>query len=154
MKKWMLLPAGFLLVSFSYAQVKMPGIFGDHMVLQRSRPVPVWGWSSPNEKLIVKFKQQIKSATADRNGKWRVNLDPEPAGGPYDLVVQGNNSITFHDVLIGEVWLCSGQSNMEFALHSVRNAEAEILEANYPEIRHIKVPISVSGTPNEDIMPA
>ena len=76
-----------------YCQIKLPGIFGDHMVIQRSQPVPVWGWSSPNEKMIVHFNQQQKEAIADQNGKWRLNLDPEPAGGPFELNVQGKNSI-------------------------------------------------------------
>ena len=147
----MFLLASLLSAGFSYTQVKLPGIFGDHMVLQRSQPVPVWGWSAPNEKLVVKFNRQVKETKADRNGKWRINLDPEAAGGPYELSVQGKTSIVYHDVLVGEVWLCSGQSNMEFSLKSARNANAEIAEASYPEIRHIKIPNTVSEIPLEDI---
>jgi sialate O-acetylesterase len=142
------------LVFSGYCQVRLPGIFGDHMVIQRSQPVPVWGWSSPNEKLVVKFNQQTKETKADRNGKWRVTLDPEPAGGPFELSVFGRNSIVYHDVLVGEVWLCSGQSNMEFEVKFVRNADAEIMAANYPEIRHIKIITAVSSSPKEDIQPA
>src|SRR5450755_3415743 len=130
--------AGFLLVLSAFPQVKMPGIFGDHMVLQRDQPVSVWGWSTPNEKLIVKINQQVKETKADRTGNWRVTLDPQPAGGPYELSVQGKNHIIFSDVMLGEVWVCSGQSNMEFNVKSVRNAAAEINAASYPEIRHIK----------------
>ena len=124
------------------------------MVIQRSQPVPIWGWSSANEKLVVVFDRQQKEVTADRTGKWRINLDPEPAGGPYELSIKGINSITIHDVMVGEVWLCSGQSNMEFELKSARNADAEIMTANYPEIRQIKIPLSASGIPKEDIPPA
>jgi sialate O-acetylesterase len=145
---------GFLLAFSVNAQVKMSGIFGDHMVIQRSRPVPVWGWSSPNEKLFITFNQQKKEVTADRNGKWRINLDPEPAGGPFELKVEGSNKLIFHDVLVGEVWICSGQSNMEFELKSARNADNEIMNAGYPEIRHIKIPLTLSSTLKDDILPA
>ena len=82
------------------------------------------------------------------------NLDPESAGGPFELAIQGKNSIVIHDVLVGEVWLCSGQSNMEFQLKSVRNADSEISTAGYPEIRQIKIPLTVSSNPKEDIPPA
>jgi len=153
MKTSIMLLTGFLLAFSVSAQIKMPGIFGDHMVIQRGRPVPVWGWSSPNEKLVLTFNQQKKEITADRNGKWRVNLDPEPAGGPFELKVQDGNSLIFHDVMVGEVWVCSGQSNMEFELKSARNADNEIMNAGYPEIRHIKIPLTLSNTPKDDIPP-
>jgi len=154
MKILLLLVTGLHLTAFTYSQVKLPGIFGDHMVIQRDQTVPVWGWAAPNEKLIVKFRTQTKETTADRNGRWSIKLDPEPAGGPFDLTIQAGNGIIFHDVMVGEVWLCSGQSNMEFTLKSVRNADAEIESALYPEIRHIKIPIAVSGSPKDDIAPA
>ncbi|MDP4213308.1 MAG: sialate O-acetylesterase [Bacteroidota bacterium] len=141
-----------LLISFSgYSQVHLAKIFGDHMVLQRSQPVMIWGWSSPNEKITVRINDQVKEGKADKNGKWGVNLDPQPAGGPYDLTVAGKDSVVFHDVLIGEVWICSGQSNMEFELKSAMNAATEIKEADYPQIRQIKVPKTVSLVPKGDI---
>lgn len=124
------------------------------MVMQRNQPVPIWGWSSPNEKVTVNFNQQQKQAVADNSGKWRVNLDPEPAGGPFELVVQGKNSIIIHDVVVGEVWLCSGQSNMEFELKSAKDADAEIITSGLPDIRQIKIPLTVSSTAKEDIPPA
>jgi sialate O-acetylesterase len=154
MKIILLLLAGFLFTCPGYAQIKMPGIFGDHMVLQRDQPVKVWGWSSPNEKLTITINQQSKDAKADGNGKWRITLDPQPAGGPFILTVKGKNKITFQDVMVGEVWLCSGQSNMEFNLQSARNAAAEINSARYPEIRHIKIPNTVSELPMDDMAPA
>lgn len=150
----MLLLTGFLLVLNAFSQVKLAGIFGDHLVIQRSQSVPVWGWASTGESITVKFNQQQKETTADKNGKWRINLDPEPAGGPFELSVQGKSVIVLHDVLVGEVWLCSGQSNMEFQLKSARNAEAETGSANYPEIRQIKIPLAVASTPKADILPA
>ena len=150
----LLLLAGFLSVLAGNGQVKLPVIFGDHMVIQRDQPVSVWGWSSPNEKIVVKMNQQVKETKADQSGKWLIKLDPQPAGGPYDLTVEGKNRFILHDVQIGEVWICSGQSNMEFQLNQVRNATTEIKESNYPEIRQIKVALRVSDKPKEDIPPA
>ncbi len=135
------------------AQVRLAGIFGDHMVLQRSQPVPVWGWASPSEKVRVSMNGQNKEATADKNGRWKVTLDPQPAGGPFDLKVAGKDSLLLHDVLIGEVWLCSGQSNMEFQVRQAMHAADEIRSANYPQIRHIQIPKTTSFTPKEDIPP-
>jgi len=151
MKRILLLLAANLLAFSGFCQVKLPGFFGDHMVIQRNQPVPVWGWSAPNEEIVAKFNQQQKGTIADKNGRWRLELEPEPAGGPYELSIQGKTSIIIHDVLVGEVWLCSGQSNMEFELKSAKDADMEISLADYPEIRHIKIPLTVSGTPKEDI---
>jgi sialate O-acetylesterase len=151
MKIALLMLTGLLSANSIYTQVRLPGIFGDHMVIQRSQPIPVWGWSTPNDKVVVTFNHQTKETIADHNGNWRVNLDPELAGGPYDLNVQGRNNIKFYDVLVGEVWLCSGQSNMEFELKSALNKESEIQGAIYPEIRQIKIPTSVSTSPKDDI---
>ncbi|MFI5194557.1 MAG: sialate O-acetylesterase [Chitinophagales bacterium] len=134
-----------------YSQVRLAKIFGDHMVLQRSQPVLIWGWSSPNEKISVRMNKQVKEGKADKNGKWGVNLDPQPAGGPYDLTVAGKDSLVVHDVLVGEVWICSGQSNMEFELKSAMHADTEIREADYPQIRQIIIPKTVSLVPKEDI---
>lgn len=141
-------------VSTTMAQIRLPRIFGDHMVIQRNQTVPVWGWSSPDEKVTVRFNGRDKSVTADHKGNWRVTLDPQPEGGPYDFIVKGTNEIIFHDVLVGEVWVCSGQSNMEFELNSVVNAEAETQAADFPEIRQIRIPHEVSISPKDDILPA
>jgi len=154
MKRIFLLQTCSLLVLTGYCQIKLPGLFGDHMVIQRNQPIPVWGWSSPNEKITVNFNQQQKQAVADNSGKWSLNLDPEVAGGPFDLDIRGKNSIVIHDVLVGEVWLCSGQSNMEFQLKSAKDAESEINMASFPDIRQIKIPLTVSSTAKEDISPA
>jgi sialate O-acetylesterase len=154
MKSILILP--LLLISFieGFGQIKLPGIFGDHMVIQRNQRVPIWGWSSPGEKITVTFNLQTKETTANKNGKWILLLEPEPAGGPYELSIKGKNSLIIHDVLVGEVWICSGQSNMEFEVKFVRDAESEINSANFPEIRHIKIPLRVSSSPMEDIPPA
>lgn len=139
---------------FVQAQIKLPGIFGDHMVLQRDRPVAVWGWSGPGETIKVSFLQHTKQTKADQSGRWRVTLDPMPAGGPYEMSVKGRSTLILHDIMVGEVWICSGQSNMEFTLKLVQNAAAEMSMADYPQIRHIKIPNRVSEMPESDISPA
>src|SRR5688500_11328435 len=102
----------FLCARVARAGVKLPAIFGDHVVLQRDAKIPVWGTAEPDEKVTISAAGQSKTATADAKGKWRVVLDPIDAHEPIELAVSGKNSITFKDVLVGEVWLCSGQSNM------------------------------------------
>ncbi len=154
MKTRLIFIFSIFLISRASSQIKLPGIFGDHMVLQRNQPMPIWGWSSPNEKVTVHFNGQVKESNADARGSWRITLDPQPAGGPFDLTVMGGNQIIFHDVMVGEVWICSGQSNMEFELNSVVNADSEIQAADFPEIRHIKIPHEVSNSPKDDILPA
>lgn len=108
---WLVVVAGG--VAGARADVKLPNVFSDHLVLQRSQPVPVWGTAAAGEKVTVRFRDQEQSATAGADGKWLVKLAPLTAGGPDKLVVAGNNSITLDDVLVGEVWVGSGQSNMQ-----------------------------------------
>ena len=111
----------------------------------------MWGWADKGEKVTVVFKGQSKSAKTDNSGKWIVVLAPEPAGGPFQLIIKGKNSITLSDVLIGEVWVCSGQSNMEWTVRNSKNAEEEIRNGNYPQIRQFLVQKSVSLKPEEDV---
>src|SRR5690606_2974525 len=96
------------------ADVRLPQIFSDGMVLQRNQPIAVWGWADPGEQVKVNLNSQRQETTADADGKWKLTLSPEEAGGPFQLVVSGKNMLTLSDVLIGEVWICSGQSNMEW----------------------------------------
>lgn len=133
------------------ANVRLPKIFGDNMVLQRGQQIPVWGWADSKEKITIKFNKQTKTVVADKYGKWRINLDTEQAGGPFQLEVQGKNTITFVNVLVGDVWVCSGQSNMEWVLVNTDGADKEIANANFPEIRHIEVMKSVASQPQDDI---
>ncbi|MFB9110138.1 sialate O-acetylesterase [Flavobacterium gyeonganense] len=135
----------------SNANVKMPLIFSDGMVLQRDKQIPVWGFADANENIEIHFNKQIKKTTADKNGKWTVNLNAEKAGGPFELIIIGKNKITIKNVLVGEVWICSGQSNMEFQVFKTMNAEKEIADANYPMIRHFGVAQDLSGTPKDDL---
>jgi len=142
----------FLIISvLSNANVRMPLIFSDGMVLQRDKQIPIWGFADPNESVEIHFNKQIKKTQADKNGKWTVNLSPEKAGGPFELIIIGKNKITIKNVLVGEVWICSGQSNMEFQVYKTMNAEKEIADSNYPMIRHFGVAQDLSGTPKEDL---
>ena len=147
----------FLFISITlslFANVRLPKIFGDNMVLQRNKEIPVWGWADANEKITVQFNKQTKNVKAGKDGKWIVKLDNETAGGPYQLTITGKNTITFNNVMVGEVWICSGQSNMEFPIEGwgkVANYKEEEANANYPLIRQIKVPLTVSSTPKDDI---
>ena len=100
----------------TFADIRLPKIFGDHMVLQRDSPLPIWGWAEPGEQVIVEFLGQIDSTSANAQGEWKVELPPAQAGGPHVLTVTGTNSIKMQNVLVGEVWLCSGQSNMEMGV--------------------------------------
>jgi len=138
------------------ANVTLPGIFSDNMVLQRNTLIPVWGWANANEKVEVKFNNQTKTVKADKNGKWIVRLDAETAGGPYDLSINGKNTILIKNILVGEVWLCSGQSNMEMPIGKpkewgISNFEEVTAAANYPMIRQIKIVHTISSLPETDI---
>ena len=126
-----------LVVSLAaHGAIAMPTIFGDHMVLQQKQPIPVWGSAAPNEAITVTLGDRSVSAMADGGGKWRADLPAMKAGGPYTLVVKGtSDERRFSDVLVGEVWILGGQSNMEWTVERSANPEEEIANAKYPEIR-------------------
>src|SRR4051794_11436619 len=100
-------------------------LFTDHMVLQRGVRFPVWGWAAPGSRVTVEFRGKTDTATADAQGKWLARLGPFDAGGPFTLTVGGAQTVTLNDVLVGDVWLASGQSNMEMGVTQVNNAEDE-----------------------------
>ena len=130
----------------SEAAVKLAGIFSSDMVLQRGREIVFWGWADKGERVHVTFNQLTKKTKADASGKWKVVFPEMQAGGPYDLNVQGENIITLNNILIGDIWICSGQSNMGFALKNANDAEKEIAAANYPSIRLVTVPRTARQT--------
>lgn len=132
------------------AKVTLPKIFSDNMVLQRETAIPIWGWANPNEKIEVNFHKQTKTTIADSNGKWTLKLNPEKAGGAFTLTVKGENEIKITNVLVGEVWLCSGQSNMEWTVGISQNAEQELAAAENPNIRHIKIGRTINTIPQND----
>ncbi len=114
-------------------------IFGDHMVLQRGKPNPVWGWSEPGDTVRVQIGEHAATATAGANGKWVAKIDPPAVGGPYVVKISGKQTVELQDVLVGDVWICSGQSNMQFGLAQARNAAEEIKNANYPQMRFYNI---------------
>jgi sialate O-acetylesterase len=131
----------FILVTpLLIAEVQMPNIFGKHMVLQRDQLNPVWGKANPGERVIVRIDGQSHSTYAGPNGRWKVKLRSMPAGGPHVLEVVGDNELRFEDVMVGEVWVCSGQSNMQWPVSQSDGGDLEIPLANEPMIRMISVP--------------
>jgi sialate O-acetylesterase len=132
------------------ADVKLPSVFSTHMVLQRDSNVPIWGWAEPGATVNVSIAGQTKQAQAASDGRWQVRLDPMSAGGPFDLVVRERNTVTVRDVLVGEVWFASGQSNMVHLVCYVRNAAHEIATANDPQIRIFTAVGEPSQTPERD----
>lgn len=135
------------------AAPKMPAIFGDQMVLQQGRDVSIWGWAEAGEKIRVGFAGQEKRVVAGDDGDWRVTLDPlEASFQERDLVVEGDSEkVTLARVLVGEVWLCGGQSNMAMTLRSTVNRDLEIASADYTSIRFLRVPLTSRGAPQQDL---
>src|SRR5579875_2345253 len=128
------------------ADVRLPKVFSSHAVLQRDQPIHIWGWADPGETVLASLNGINRSTSANRLGRWDVYLAPQQAGGPYQLTVSGKNRIVLDDVLIGDVWFASGQSNMEMPLNGfpgsavVKNAAEEIAQANHPDIRLLFIP--------------
>ena len=141
----------FCLVQTVFAQISLPYSFSDNMVLQRGQKLPVWGFSSPNETIKVAFKKQLKETKANEKGEWMVYLNQEKAGGPYLLTVSGKNKITFKNVLIGDVWLASGQSNMEWNLAATEGYDNELNQTKFPLIRHIKINKKINSLPQNNV---
>ena len=140
-----------LLTGTLSAQVKLPPFFSNNMVLQQGIEIPVWGWASPGEKVKVSLEKNSVSVKSDRNGKWLVKLPPMSYGGPFRLTVTGKNQVTLTNILIGEVWVCSGQSNMEFNLINAKNAEAEVASSDFPQIRLFTVKKRIAQTAQDQI---
>jgi sialate O-acetylesterase len=132
------------------AELKMSPVFGDSMVVQRDKPIHIWGWTTAGTDVKVEMAGHSGSDKADAGGRFDVKLDPLPAGGPHQMVISADETKTFGDVLVGEVWVCSGQSNMAFAVASANDPDLESLSANYPNIRLISVPQVGSQTPLND----
>ena len=145
--------------SFAFAEIKLPRVFGSNMVLQRDMPAPIWGWAAANEEISITLSEQDGNAEvihtdtvkADAKGNWRVSLPATPAGGSYTLNIVGSNTVEITNILFGEVWVCSGQSNMQWAVNGSNDSEAEIAAAKYPNIRLFQIPNISSGLPNLDV---
>ena len=135
------------------ADITLPSIISDNMVLQQQSKVPIWGWAEPGEKVTVKTSWQNSRsyhAKADDNDKWTVKIDTPTAGGPYTINITGQNKISLNNILIGEVWICSGQSNMRWTVQNSDRPGAEIAAADYPNIRLFDVPMKAAGSPQQN----
>jgi sialate O-acetylesterase len=139
-----------LLSNWALAAVKPHALFTDGCVLQQGMPVPVWGWADDGEKVTVELQDQKVSATTT-GGKWMVKLKSLQAGGPFELKISGTNTVTIKNVLVGEVWLCSGQSNMEWRMSQTARAKEDIAAANYPKIRLFTVPRNPQDAPQTEV---
>jgi len=132
------------------ADVKLPTVISDNMVLQQGMEVPIWGTAESGEQVTVTLGEQKLNSIADSEGRWIIKLEPLDAGGPYEITVAGKNTIILHNVLVGEVWVCSGQSNMQWPVSMAANAEQEIAESDYPTVRLFTVKRTVSDQPQKD----
>jgi sialate O-acetylesterase len=137
-----------------WADPTLPTLFTDHMVLQQGRKIHVWGMADRGEKVTIRLAAHNSTTTADLKGNWSVDLPAMSAGGPFTLTIQGKREIIIKDVLIGEVWLASGQSNMTFSLDGAQNAATEVPKANYPQIRLFTVPKKIALAPQQNTLPA
>lgn len=152
MKRWIiLLVLGATAISV-YAQLKLPAIFSDNMVLQQKSESAVWGWANADEPIEVlgSWMNSPATAKAGADGKWQIKIKTPEAGGPFTLTVKGSNTITLQNILVGEVWVCSGQSNMEWPLRQCIDAEDEIKAAAYDKIRFFNVNREKSAVPKDD----
>ena len=142
-----------------HAEVTLPRVIGSNMVLQRDMQVPIWGWASADEKITITLSTEDEGAeplfsttgVADSEGNWRIKLPAQQASGPYTLRVTGNNALELTNVLFGEVWVCSGQSNMEWSVRASKDSDAEIAAADYPTIRLFDIPHIPSGLLQQDV---
>ena len=135
-----------------FADVKLPAVIGDNMVLQRDKKVTIWGWAKPGEEVMagVSWNGMRWAVKADEEGKWMFKMNPPKAGGPYEMTISGKNVIKIKNIMVGEVWVCSGQSNMQMSVQNSTNAKEEILAANYPNIRLFSVTRKVATEPQSD----
>lgn len=137
------------------AEVSVPAVFGSQMVLQRDVPIPVWGWATAGEEVTVTLDGRIEKTKADVDGTWKVTFPPLKTGGdPHTLTVAGTNAIRFDDILVGDVWLGSGQSNMEWSLAASGNPQETIAAANHPQLRLFHVPKVQANEPARDVKAA
>ena len=141
----------FVLTGSAHAEVRLPAIIGDNMVLQRGMKVRIWGNADPREEVTVIFEKTSLHTVADTKGHWEVWLPPLKAGGPFELTIKGANVLTVKNILVGEVWLCSGQSNMEWPLVNTLDGAEAVKKANYPQIRLFTVAKQTSLSPLTDV---
>jgi sialate O-acetylesterase len=145
-----MLAIGWLGWASCRADITLPSIIGDNMVLQRDVRIAIWGKGDPGESVTVQLGPDSAQTTAGADGAWAVKLDPLPSGGPYDLTVSGKNSITVHNVAIGEVWVCAGEANMEYKVVAAKDADKELADSDLPMLRLFVVNHSAAESPQGD----
>src|SRR5271170_3212727 len=149
-----------LLTTIAHADVTLTKVFSSHMVLQRDMPIHIWGDAAADEKISVDFHGTTATTTADNIGRWSLYLPPQPAGGPFTLTIHATSTLTLDDILFGDLWFASGQSNMEMPLLGfpgdavIQDSAKEIAAANYPQIRLLRVEKDASDYPLEDVKSA
>ncbi len=145
---------GLFISGTGYGQdLKLPAILGNHMVLQQNSTVNIWGWAAPGKKVEVTtgWNGQKYKVKADKEGNWLAEVSTQGAGGPFEVTVKSGATIVLKDIMLGEVWVCSGQSNMEWTLARAESAPAEIPQTNIPDIRLFKVEKRIASSPREDV---
>lgn len=148
----LLLIVAFLGIGNSGAQLRLPQIFSDHMVLQREKPIQLWGWADSRDKIAIQIGETTYKTRAEKDGTWSIAIDEMKAGGPYSIKINTKKEeVVFDDVLIGDVWICSGQSNMEWSLRNTNNAQEEIANADFPGIRLFDVKHNIQFSPVDDL---
>jgi len=135
-----------------FADVKLPSVIGDNMVLQWGKKVSIWGWARPGEEVMVgvSWNSMRWAVKADEEGKWSFKMNPPKIGGPYEMTISGKNVIKIKNIMVGEVWVCSGQSNMQWSVQASNNAKEEIAAADYPDIRLFSVKRAIALEPQSD----
>jgi len=154
LQKRVIFSAAFFLgvIAPGRAEVKLSAIFGDHMVLQQQAKIPVWGWANPGEEITVTLGGRSLKTKTTVEGNWRVDFEPfEPNAQPVKLVVEGANRLEFQDVLLGDVWVCSGQSNMGWPFSKSYYADTELPKANHPQLRLFEIRTKASLQPEKNL---
>lgn len=143
----------FLLANSASADIKLPKIFSDNMVFQQGMRIPVWGWADPGEKVTFSFDGIYTETMTGEDGRWKLYIEPLTAGGPFEFKIEGKNRILLKNVMVGEVWVCSGQSNMAMNVGSSMNPQEEIAAANFPQIRFFQIKPAKAKEPQDDFLP-
>lgn len=142
-----------LLADYASADIKLPKIFSNNMVFQQGMRIPLWGWADPGEKVAFSFDEIYAETVTGEDGRWKLYIEPLTAGGPFEFKIEGSNSILLKNVMVGEVWVCSGQSNMAMDVGSSLNPQGEIAAANFPQIRFFQIKPGKAKEPQEDVPP-
>jgi sialate O-acetylesterase len=154
-KGFILFAFGFFSVISACAKIRLPQLVSDHMVLQRNRTLKIWGWASPGEKITLRFNGKEEFTVTGTNGNWLIELPAMKAGGPFNMTITGENEISLHDILIGDVWFCSGQSNMVLPMERIKEKyPEETAHDSFPEIRNFFVPTAIDVNKVHEDLPA